>query len=185
MNPSPRFTRLWPFLLSWFIGAAVASAQSTGSISGSVSDANTGALLVGAKITVAGMTLEAYTALDGTYSLSPVPAGTHEVVVGYLGYESKRESVTVAAGSRAVRNVALGGEVVRMAAFNVEGAAGAQARALNSQRAASNITDSVTPPVCLMPASTVAPLAPITGEIAALRSSISRVSSTATMAAER
>jgi len=143
MNPSPRFTRLWPFLICWFIGAAVAPAQSTGSISGSVSDANTGALLVGAKITVAGMTLEAYTALDGTYSLSPVPAGTHEVVVGYLGYESKRESVTVAAGSRAVRNVALGGEVVRMAAFNVEGAAGAQARALNSQRAASNITNVV------------------------------------------
>jgi len=143
MHPSTRSLRLWPFLLGWLLAATLTHAQTTGSISGSVSDANTGALLVGAKVAVTGTTLEAYTAADGTFTLTSVAPGTHELVVGYLGYENKRESVTLAAGARAVRNVALGSEVIKMAAFTVEGAAGAQARAMNVQRAASNITNVV------------------------------------------
>lgn len=123
--------------------APAAFAQSTGAVTGSVSDANTAALLVGAKVSVTGTTLEAYTGRDGTYTLPRVPAGDIELVVGYLGYDSKTVKTRAAAGAVVVQNVALGGEIVRMAAFSVEGAAGAQARALNAQRAASNVTNVV------------------------------------------
>lgn len=136
MPPPTRSRRRWPFLRGWLRAPALTHAQTIGSIFGNVSDANTGALLAGAKVTVTGSALEAYTAADGTFTLTPVPAGTHEVVVGYLGSENNRESVTLAAGPRAVCNVTRGGEVVLTAAFTAEGAAGAQARAMNFQRAA-------------------------------------------------
>jgi TonB-dependent receptor len=133
------------FAATALLHPAVALAQNsaTGSIAGSVSDANTASLLVGAKVSVAGTALEAYTGRDGSFTLPAVPAGERELVVGYLGYDSKTIKAVVAAGSVVVQNVTLGGEVVRMAAFSVEGAAGAQARALNAQRAASNVTNVV------------------------------------------
>lgn len=141
----PTLASLAALCVAWLAFAVTthAAAQLHGSLTGNVSDANTAALLVGAKVTVTGTTLEAYTSRDGSYTLPVVPAGEVELVVGYLGYENTPVKARVTAGAVVTQNVTLGGEIVRMAAFSVEGAAGAQARALNAQRAASNVTNVV------------------------------------------
>lgn len=76
--------------------AALAQNSATGLIVGSVSDANTALLLVGAKVSAAGTALEAYTGRDGSFTLPAVPAGEREPVVGYLGYDSDTTAASAA-----------------------------------------------------------------------------------------
>lgn len=121
----------------------IAAPAMTASVTGRVYDANTGAALVGAKVTVTGAAVEAYTVRDGTFVLPSVPVGDREVVVSYLGYDNRSIRVEVPTMGAAISRIELGGEAVQMEKFTVTGAAGAQARALNAQRAASNLTNVV------------------------------------------
>lgn len=132
------------FVLFAIVGSLLqAQSPSPGSISGTVSDTSSAVGLKGAKIAVLGTGLETYTGGDGRYVLAAVPAGDREIMVSYLGYETKHATATVPVGAGVVVNVSLGSDVVTMEKFSVEGAAGAQQRALNAQRAASNITNEV------------------------------------------
>ena len=131
----PTLASLAALCVAWlaFALTANAAAQSHGSITGNVSDANTAALLVGAKVTVTGTTLEAYTSRDGSYTLPVVPAGEVELVVGYLGYENTPVKARVTAGAVVTQNVTLGGEIIRMAAFSVDGPPPRQQRRRSAQ----------------------------------------------------
>ena len=93
------------------LGLAVASfaswsqaADATGVVSGAVSNAATRNLLEGAKVEAPALGRSVLTDNTGRFSLSGLPAGTVELVVSYLGLDAKRETVTVAAGQRVVRN---------------------------------------------------------------------------------
>lgn len=112
-----------------------------GSVTGQVSDANNFALLAGATVVIEGTGLQVRTDRSGTFSIPRVPAGSYTAVVSYLGYETKRLPVVVSAGQIAVLNVALGDELVTLREFSVQGIVEGQARALNQQRAAQNITN--------------------------------------------
>ena len=61
-----------------------ARAAETGVISGSVSNSATHNLLEGAVVSLPALSLSVLTDNSGRYSLSGVPAGTHELVVTYL-----------------------------------------------------------------------------------------------------
>ncbi|UOQ65544.1 carboxypeptidase-like regulatory domain-containing protein [Hymenobacter volaticus] len=63
------------------------SAWAQGPVLGTVLDARTGTALPGATILLDG-TASAATDATGTFSLSAVPAGPHELRVSFLGYET-------------------------------------------------------------------------------------------------
>src|SRR5690606_1019472 len=84
-----------------FWAAAPASAQN-GTVSGRLTDAETGAPLAGARVeavTGARVVASAFSGTDGAYRLTNVPAGTYVLVVTLLGYETQRiEGIRVIAG---------------------------------------------------------------------------------------
>ncbi|MCB0635624.1 MAG: carboxypeptidase-like regulatory domain-containing protein, partial [Lewinella sp.] len=72
-------------LLAVCLGPAFLLAQRT--ISGTVTDAETGETLIGANILVVGTSTGTITDFDGTYSLM-VPEGATQLQFSYTGYSS-------------------------------------------------------------------------------------------------
>ncbi|QXD15380.1 TonB-dependent receptor [Rhodocaloribacter litoris] len=109
-------------LLTLLIALAVpvASAQSTGTITGTVTDAR-GNALPGAQVIVAGTSLGTVTGIDGRYALDGVPAGEHTVEVRFVGYQTGEATVSVEAGGRIRLDFALEEEVLRFDELIVTG----------------------------------------------------------------
>lgn len=106
-----RMRSLW--LLGMFfvlIGAASAAAQ-TGTVSGAVTSAETGAALSGAIVQVntadGGRIASTLTNQSGRYLIAGVPVGSYTVVVSMTGFAAGRFPVQVAAGQTASVNAAL------------------------------------------------------------------------------
>jgi len=126
------------------LGAAALRAQSsTGGLSGRVSDAATGRSLQGAVVRVAGTGLVDYTDQDGRYTLNGVAAGSHQVVVEYVGLDASTQTIVVAAGRVEAVSFSLEKAEVELAEFTVTGQAQGQARAINQQKTASGIVNIV------------------------------------------
>jgi TonB-dependent receptor len=125
------------------ISAAMAAEASTvqESVSGRISDVN-GAGLPGARVTVREVGLSAVTNRQGEYALPSMPAGEYTLVVDYLGFPRREQTVSVAADARTVADVTLasaadGIETIVVTGSILDGAA----RALNQQRTAINTAD--------------------------------------------
>lgn len=105
-----RFVSTALALLGFLAVAGAADAQS-GIIAGKVTQAEGGAALVAAQISVnTGMTRVAagQSAEDGSYRIANVPAGTYTVVVTRIGYAARRtDGVQVSAGGTTTVNVLL------------------------------------------------------------------------------
>jgi TonB-dependent receptor len=114
----------------------------TGQVAGRVTDSASHAVLRGATVGVAGTDRQAATDDAGEFTLA-LPPGAHQVTIDYLGFAPKTVPVIVRAGETARLDVTLGGNTVAMAAFTVEGTRTGQARALNQQRSAQNLTNVV------------------------------------------
>ena len=119
-------------------GIATAADSTTGTITGRVSNAATGAYLESAIVSIEGTALQTATARGGEFSLS-VPPGTHTVLVTYTGLDPVREPVTVAAGSAALKNFALTSGIYKLDAVTVSGLREGSALALQQQRLAENM----------------------------------------------
>jgi TonB-dependent receptor len=137
------FTLVRAFSLAVGFGTATLLAQGSGTLAGRVTDANNATSLPGVDIKVSGSAVSAATARDGTFQITALPAGDHEVTLSYLGYASVTRPVRVIAGETIHLEVALGTEVVQLEAFKVEGAREGQARALNLQRSSANLKNVV------------------------------------------
>ena len=123
-------------------GAALVSssrAAEPAALTGTVSNTATGNLLEGAKVDIPALALAAFTDNTGRYVLSPVPPGTHELVISYIGLDSIRRQVTVAAGQRAVQDFDLTTAIYRMDEFKVVGEREGGALAITTQRNADNL----------------------------------------------
>ena len=123
-------------------GPAVRSAAATGTLTGRVTDAATGAFLAGATVEMGGG-FSAVVERDGSFELRGLPSGPTAITVSYVGYAPRSEILTIAAGTAARRDVALAPEIVRLQEFRVEGAREGQARAINEQRSATNLRNIV------------------------------------------
>jgi TonB-linked SusC/RagA family outer membrane protein len=87
---------------------ALLSGQGAGIIRGRISDAATGAPLVGVQVRVEGTTLGAQTGADGTYTITGAPAGSRSLSTRRLGYAPQRIAVTIPAAGDITQDFALG-----------------------------------------------------------------------------
>ena len=89
---------LVPLSSSDAFASSSAPPDSTGTITGRVTDANKGQPLPGANVTIDSLSLGTATGKQGQFRLSNVPAGTHIVSVSFVGYSSTQKTVTVEVG---------------------------------------------------------------------------------------
>lgn len=90
--------------------ASLANAQSqtaTGQITGRVTDAASGNPLSSASVRVSGTQIGSQTAEDGKYTIRGIRPGATEIVVTRIGYEPKRQAVTVTGGGSVTADVTL------------------------------------------------------------------------------
>ena len=82
-------------------------AAQTGSVTGLVTDGQTGSVLLVAQVYIAGLRLGALSQANGQYVIQNVPAGTHTLTVVHIGYRTTEVQITVGGGQTLDQNLAL------------------------------------------------------------------------------
>jgi len=144
--PRPTMTAFLRLLLALATAPLLAaqSGPAPAALAGRVTDAVTRHSLRGATLTLSPAqsgvaAFSTSTDADGEFALS-VPAGTYTLTVDYLGLPPKSQTVELRAGEPARLSLLLNADTVALAAFTVEASRTGQARALNQQRTAQNLT---------------------------------------------
>ena len=88
------------------------------SVSGTVTDKDSGQPLVGVNVVVEGTTMGAATGSDGSYTVSGVSDGSYTVTAKYIGYADQSASVTVS-GSSVTANFQLESAAINMGMVDV------------------------------------------------------------------
>ena len=70
----------------------------TGSVTGRVTDPDSGDGLIGANVIIKGTTTGATTDIDGYYKIGGLPAGNVTFVISYIGFETVEKSTTITDG---------------------------------------------------------------------------------------
>lgn len=131
-------------VLALALAAPGTHAQSRpGTISGTVVAQDGGLPLPGARVRVDDQDRVTLTGQDGRFVLANVPAGAHRVTVSYLGYGAETRDAAVAAGSDTPVEFRLRPAALALDGITVQGQRQGQARALNQQLTATNITNVV------------------------------------------
>ena len=129
---SRRFFFTSALVLAGLISAASAtSAQSTATLTGRITDRQSGQPLSGAHISVPGTAQGTVSRSDGTYRLA-LPAGRHPIFVNYLGYAPRRDTVNVTAGATVTGDYALDRGIAELNAAVVIGTRSHDRTVLNS-----------------------------------------------------
>ncbi|RMF69207.1 MAG: TonB-dependent receptor, partial [Calditrichaeota bacterium] len=102
------FELVGPLLMVLAIGLANPAQAQRATLTGKVTDAESGEALPGANVVVVSSDIEtgAATKTDGQFVVRNLPPGTYKVTVSYIGYETKvLDNVTVSAGE--TKNIAV------------------------------------------------------------------------------
>jgi len=118
------------------------NAADTGTVTGRVSNAATGAYLEGAEVSVVGQSATALTARDGSFTLV-TPPGAYTLRVYYTGLDVASKSVSVTSGRSAEVNVALNSDIRLMESFTVSSSRQGEAASITKQRNADNVKNVV------------------------------------------
>ncbi|MES2693451.1 MAG: TonB-dependent receptor [Verrucomicrobiota bacterium] len=135
----PSFFAWLALALALSCSVTARAAEGTGTLTGTVSNAATSNLLPGARVEVPQLQFSVLADETGSYALTGLPAGTHEVVVTYIGLDPTRRSVTISTGQRAVQNFDLTTGIYKLAEFKVTGEREGDASAITAQRNAQNV----------------------------------------------
>jgi len=120
--------------------ALPAQESQSGSVAGRVTNAQAGGSYVeGAEVRLLEVNRAATTNREGRFTFPGVPAGRYTLQVSYLGLETVRREVAVAAGQTTVEEVPLRSAVFGLDGIVVAGQIQGQAQALNLQRSADNL----------------------------------------------
>ena len=137
---SPSLSLPLPLSLSLLLSL---SALRAATLTGNISNVATGNLLEGAQVAVPSLGLSTLTDNTGRYVLPSLPAGTHEVVVTYVGLDPARTTVNVNDSASTTRNFDLTSVVYKLDAFKVTGEREGGAAAITAQRNAENVKNIV------------------------------------------
>jgi len=90
-----------------------------GTVTGKITESSTNEVLPGANVTVKGTSIGAASGLNGVYTISGVPAGTHTLVVSFIGHKTIEighktieKEVTVTEGGKVTANFEMEAEVL-------------------------------------------------------------------------
>ncbi len=108
---------LFTVLLIVVMVPAMALAQ--GTITGTVTDGNTGDALPGANVVVDGQAFGGASDLSGSYVIEGIPTGNYTVTATMIGYETVSMSAQVATGIATTLNFALTSQALEMSALEV------------------------------------------------------------------
>lgn len=125
------------------IGLALPTVVSAGNVEGAVTDTATGNPLRGARIVVTGRADSARADGAGRFLLRDLPAGTYELVVTFVGFETERVNVTVPETGTVRRDLELEG-VATSETVVVRGFRSAQSEALQTKRYAETVKEVAT-----------------------------------------
>ena len=109
-----QMTKLALILIGVLFLVHAAFGQTTGQISGIVTDEATQEPLAGVKIVIMETTLETMTGKDGSYKLINVPLGQYEIKISRIGYESVSLSATVSLNEGTKLNISLSESIISM-----------------------------------------------------------------------
>ncbi len=144
MNSAPlarSVVRVLPTLLFAFVlftSGRAFGAESSGVITGRITNQATGDVLTSVVVGIEGTDVRTTTDRDGSYRLV-VPAGARTLVVSYPGLDDQRVVVDVAAGQNATRDIALNSALYKLEKFVVKGLREGQAAAIQEERNAANV----------------------------------------------
>ncbi len=126
------------------ISVPTVQAQEVGAIAGRVTETGSGQAMPGANVIIQGTSWGTATDLDGTFLLARLAPGTYTLVVSYIGYEAQTRTVTVTSRATTTADFEIQLAPVRGDEILVLGSrAQGQAKALNQQKNAVNITNVV------------------------------------------
>ena len=148
-----KYSRVRLRALSWLVAFTVSAfgltagafsqTSAVGSVSGHVLDSGSKLSLAGARVAIAGTSIEAFSNSQGDFHLVNVPAGTLTLNVSYVGYPTQNVTATVTPGQETHVDVAFANEVITMNAFQITGNVIGTARAINEQRASAALSNIV------------------------------------------
>lgn len=87
-------------------------AQDEGSLSGTITDAESGDALIGANVLLEDLGVGSSTDAEGNYLIESIPAGTYVVSIEYVGYSSETTEVSIAAGEETQLDIELASDVL-------------------------------------------------------------------------
>ena len=128
-----RMTLTLGALAAMLLFAPLDVAAQGGSITGRVTDSQTGQAVAAAQVCIAELDLGGLTRQNGSYLLLNVPIGTHTVTVQRIGFRTITESVTVGAGETMAQNFQITEEALSLDEIIVTGTpGGTQKRAIGN-----------------------------------------------------
>jgi outer membrane receptor protein involved in Fe transport len=122
---------------------AIAHAQETGTVTGTVTRAADGGALSSVSVSVPAVGVSTITGADGRYTLRRVPAGPQTVVFRWLGYAPTEVDVVVEADRTVTADAALEAVVVSLGEIVVEGASRGPERIVEAPAAISVVPQQV------------------------------------------
>lgn len=152
LSPTPRtLVRVLLLVMACVCGLGRLQAQ-TGTIQGRVFNPATKEYIGNAEVRLEGTNQVTYTEADGSFRFGNVPAGSATLAVTFTGYSTAKETLNVASGETAVREINLtssvtvtkaAGEVLQLSAFTVSSEREGNSKAIMSQKRNMNVTTSV------------------------------------------
>jgi len=128
------------FIVILFIGLAIPA--TAGTVTGKIADSNNGKFLSAANVILKDTPFGAASDRSGEFKITNVPPGDYTIVVKYIGYDTYSQDITV---TQNVRDnhfiIEMDVELIEMSDIQVSGLRHGEAKALNQQKAANNITN--------------------------------------------
>ena len=122
---------------------AIAGAQETGTVSGTVTRAAEGGELSSVSVSIPTIGLSTITGTNGTYTLRRVPVGPQTIVFRWLGYRPTEVQVVVESGATVTADAALEAVVISLGEIVVEGASRGPERIVEAPAAISVVPQEV------------------------------------------
>ena len=131
------------FIVVALVGMSFVIGQTSGTLSGRVTDGESGEYLPGANVILEGTNIGAATDREGNFRIVNVPAGSYNLVAHYIGYDDYAAEVVALNGITTSHNVGMSVGYVELGDVIVEGMRQGAVKALSMQRNADNIMNVV------------------------------------------